>query len=71
MKNWCDTRLRSLALIDSEQGMAAQKELVRRSKPMTDAQRQKEIRRLRELLANSRDEVRGLELQLKYLTDNV
>jgi len=69
MKNWEESKLRSLALIDSEQGLAAQKELVRRSKPLSAEVIQRKVRAYTEKLKNLRQEVDEIEAILKALNE--
>lgn len=71
MRNWDESKLRSLALIDSEQGLAAEKELVRRSKPLSDKVIVRKIRCYTEKLKNLRQEVSQIEAILKSLNDQI
>jgi hypothetical protein len=70
-KNWDEARLRSLALIDSEQGLAAEKELARRSKPLSEKVIRRKILAYTEKLKNLRQEVDEIEAILKSLNDQI
>ena len=67
MRTWDEDRLRRLALIDSEEGLAAEKELVRRSKPLSDKVIARKILAYTEKLNKLRQEATEIEAILEDL----